>query len=185
MSVYAHINVGILYKIGEKIKLFLFTSAAVCASLFLSVYMPTLATNKKARFDYEILETFEGGLKLSGHEVKAIKTGHLKLQGAFLHIRNGELWLKNAFVGKYQPAGDLPNYDPYQDRKVLVNKKELKKFLGKHHSQGLTLVPLSVYTRGNLLKLEFALARGKKKYEKRETIKKRDVERQLQERMKT
>lgn len=147
--------------------------------------MPTLATNKRARFDYEILETFEGGLKLTGPEVKAIKAGHLKLQGSFLHVMNNELWLKNTFIGKYQPAGEQPNYDPYQDRKVLVKKRELQKFLGKNHSEGLTLVPLSVYTRHNLLKLEFALARGKKKYEKRETIKKRDVERQLRERMRS
>lgn len=151
---------------------------------FCPKYMPTHAINKKAKFDYEILDTFEGGLKLSGPEVKAIKSGHLKLQGAFLHIKGDELWLKNAFIGKYQPAGEQPGYDPYQDRKVLVNKKELKNFIGKSHSQGLTLVPLSVYTRGNLLKLEFALARGKKKYEKRETIKKRDVERQLREKLK-
>lgn len=146
--------------------------------------MSKLATNKKAHFDYDILEIFEGGLKLTGPEVKAIKTGHLKLQGAFLHVQNNELWLKNAFVAKYQPAGELSGYDPYQDRKVLVSKKEIKNFIGKNHSQGLTLVPLSVYTRGNLLKLEFALARGKKKYEKRETIKKRDIDRQLKERLK-
>ena len=146
--------------------------------------MPTLAVNKKARFDYEILETFEGGLKLTGPEVKAIKKGHLKLQGSFLHIKNNELWLKNAFIGRYQPAGEQLDYDPYQNRKVLVKKKEIRKFIGKSHSEGLTLIPLSVYTRRNLLKLEFALARGKKKYEKRELIKKRDIQRQLQEKMK-
>jgi SsrA-binding protein len=146
--------------------------------------MPTLAVNKKAKFDYEILDTIEAGLVLTGAEVKSIKAGSVQLKGAFLHIKDNELWLKNAYVAPYKPAGDSADYDPYQDRKVLVHKRELKKLIGKRQSEGLTIVPLSLYTKGNLIKLDFALARGKKKYEKRDAIKKRDVDRRLREKMK-
>jgi SsrA-binding protein len=145
--------------------------------------MPSLAYNKRAKFDYDLLDTFEGGLKLTGPEVKAAKLGHMQMQGAFLHVRRGELWLKNAFIGKYAPAGTQEGYDPTRTRKVLVKRSEITRLIGKTQADGLTLVPISVYTRGNLIKLEFALARGKRQYEKRETIKKRDVERQIRERM--
>ena len=146
--------------------------------------MPKLAVNKKARFDYDILNTFEGGLVLTGSEAKSMKSGHVQLKGAFLLVRKGELWLKNAFVAAYKPAGPSDDYDPYRDRKVLVHKREFNRLVGKKQSEGLTMVPLSIYTKGNLVKLEFAVARGKKKYEKRESIKKRDVKRQMQERIK-
>jgi SsrA-binding protein len=146
--------------------------------------MAVLALNKRAKHDYEFLETFEGGLALAGTEVKSAKAGRAQLIGAFLHIRKGELWLKNAFVAPYEPAAGR-NHEPNRDRKVLVKKSELKRIAGKTQQQGLTLVPISLYTRRNLVKLEFAIARGKKEYEKRETIKKRDVEKQLRERMRT
>ncbi|MFH1405030.1 MAG: SsrA-binding protein SmpB [Patescibacteria group bacterium] len=146
--------------------------------------MPKLAINKKATFDYDLQEKFEGGLKLTGAEVKSAKAGHIQLKGAFLFVHGNELWLKNSFIAAYKPAGDAGAYDPYRDRKVLVHTKEIKRFTGKTQSEGLTLVPICVYTSRNLIKLEFALARGKKKYEKRETIKKRDVKRQLEQRMK-
>jgi SsrA-binding protein len=146
--------------------------------------MPILALNKRAKFDYELLDTFEGGLKLTGAEVKSAKAGHIQLKGAFLFIKNDELWLKNVFIAKYKPAGTQESYDPYRDRKVLVHKGELRRLIGKSRSEGLTIVPVSVYTRRNLVKLDFATARGKKQYEKRETIKKRDMDRQLRERMK-
>ncbi len=147
--------------------------------------MSTLAVNKKAKFDYEILDTHEAGLVLTGPEVKSVKAGQVQLKGAFLHIKNGELWLKNAFIAKYKPAASYQeDYDAQRDRKVLVHKRELKRLIGKKQAEGLTIVPLSIYTKGNLIKLQFAVARGKKKYEKRETIKKRDVDRQLRARMK-
>lgn len=147
--------------------------------------MSTLAVNKRAKFDYELLDTFEGGLVLTGPEVKSIKTGHMQLKGAFLHIKNGELWLKNAFVAPYKAAAAVQEgYDPNRDRKVLIHKRELKKLQGKKDAQGLTIVPIRVYTRRRLVKLEFATARGKKEFEKRETIKKRDIDKQLRERMK-
>ncbi|MFC1788121.1 SsrA-binding protein, partial [Patescibacteria group bacterium] len=112
------------------------------------------------------------------------KGGRMQLKGAFLHVSKGELWLKNSFIAKYEPAGDKVEYDPYRDRKVLVHKRELNRLIGKSQSEGLTIVPISVYTRGSLIKLEFATARGKKKHEKRESIKKRDIERKLREKMK-
>ena len=146
--------------------------------------MATFAINKKVRFDYDLLDTFEGGLKLTGAEVKSTKAGHMQIKGAFLQVRRGELWLKNAFISTYAPAGDQTLYEADRDRKVLVHKRELKRLVGKTQTDGLTLVPISVYARGNLVKLEFALARGKRKYEKREAIKKRDVERHMREKMK-
>ena len=146
--------------------------------------MKNLAVNKKARHDYDLIHKYEGGLMLSGAEVKAAKLGNIKLQGAFLTVRGGELWLKNAHIGKYSPAGEQDEYDPTRERKVLLHKRELKSITGKKQSQGLTIVPIRVYTKGNLVKVEFALARGKKKYEKREAKKKRDVDRRIKEEMK-
>lgn len=144
--------------------------------------MPSLATNKKAGFDFDLQEEFEAGLVLQGWEVKSAKAGHVQLKGAFLHIYNGELWLKNAFISPYKPAGNQEVLSD-RDRKVLVHKRELKRLIGKKQSEGLTLVPLRIYTKGNLVKLVFAVAKGKKKYEKREAIKKRDVDRQMKEHM--
>lgn len=146
--------------------------------------MATLAINKKARFDYEILETGEGGLQLTGPEVKSIKGGQVQLKGSFLYVQGDELWLKGAYVAPYKPAGAQAEYDPYRDRKVLVHRRELRRLIGKRQSEGLTIVPLAIYTKGDLIKLEFAVARGKRKYEKRELIKKRDAQRQMREKMK-
>jgi len=147
--------------------------------------MPKLAINKRARFDYDVLDTFEGGLVLTGAEVKSVKAGRAQLKGAFLSIVKNELWLKNAFIAAYKPAGDKnEDYVADRNRKVLVHRRELKKLIGKKQAQGLTLIPISIYTKGGLIKLEFGVAKGKKEFEKRETIKKRDVQRQLRERIK-
>jgi SsrA-binding protein len=146
--------------------------------------MPTLAVNKKARFDYEILETLEGGLKLTGAEVKSVKAGHVQLKGAFLHIQDGELWLKGAFIAAYKPSGSQIDYKADCDRKVLVHRRELNRLIGKKSQEGLTLIPLSIYQKGDLVKLEFGVARGKKEFEKREAIKKRDVQRDIREKLK-
>lgn len=146
--------------------------------------MPSLATNKKARFDYEFLETFEGGLVLSGPEVKSVKKGSVQLSGSFLHLRDGELWLKHAHVAKYPAAGPQPGYEAQRDRKVLLHRRELSRLTGKLQTKGYTLVPVSLYTKGDKVKIEFALGRGKKQFEKRDVLKKRDVERELKARMK-
>ncbi len=146
--------------------------------------MPNLAVNKQAKSDYDFVEKLEGGLALSGAEVKSTREGNIKLQGSFLSVENNELWLKNAHIGRYKPAGVQEEYDPTRSRKVLVHKKELRKIRQKKQAEGLTIVPIRVYTKGGLIKLEFAISRGKKKYEKRESIKKRDVEKRMKEEMK-
>lgn len=146
--------------------------------------MPTLAVNKNAKRNYDFIEEYEGGLALTGAEVKSIKAGHVQLKGAYLTIRDSELWIRNMHVSPYKKAGNIDSYNPSRDRKVLVHKRELKKLIGKQKAEGLTLVPISVYTKGDLIKLSFALARGKKQYEKRDAIKKRDVQRKIQQEMK-
>jgi SsrA-binding protein len=146
--------------------------------------MPTLALNKRARFDYELIEHYEGGLALTGAEVKAAKKGSIDMKGAFLSIVRNELWVKNLYIGKYAPAGKQEGYREKRDRKVLVHRREIKTLLGKKKAQGLTIVPIRVYMKGNLVKLEFAVARGKRKYEKRADIKKRDLDRHAREEMK-
>jgi SsrA-binding protein len=141
--------------------------------------MTTLALNKKAKFNYEFLEKYEAGLVLFGHEVKSIKTGHISLKGAFVTIHNGELYLTNALIPLYQHAGNIKNYDPNRSRKLLVKKSEIRSLVGKKTQVGLTMVPIRVYTKRNLIKLEFALAKGKTKYDKRNVLKKRDTDRNI------
>ena len=145
--------------------------------------MPTLANNRKASFDYDLLETYEAGVVLLGHEAKSAKAGHINFGGAYVSLRSGqngpELWLLNAHISPYRYAGKLPDYDPVRERKLLLNRKEIAHLLGKTQEKGLTLVPLKMYTKRSFVKLEFALGRGKKKYDKRESIKKREVERQI------
>ncbi len=147
--------------------------------------MGVISINKRAAFDYEILERFEAGMVLTGQEVKSIKTGHISLAGAFVTLKGEEAWLTNSTVPPYKMAGKILNYDPTRPRKLLLHKKELSSLIGKIKQKGLTLVPLRVYTKGNKIKLEFGIGRGKKKYEKRETIKKREVERKIREEMKS
>ncbi len=141
--------------------------------------MKTLAINKHAKSDYEILSLHEGGLVLTGAEVKSAKLGHIQLKGSFLSIDGGELVVKNMFIARYAPAGPEAPHDETRTRKVLVHASELRQFIGKKQAEGLTLVPIRVYTKRSLVKLEFAVAKGKKQYEKRETIKKRDLDRRL------
>lgn len=146
--------------------------------------MSILAINKRATFDYDLLESFEGGLVLTGVEVKSVKAGHVQFKGAFLDIKRGELWLKNMFVSKYGPAGEQLSYVPDRDRKVLVHKRQLKRLIGKRKAEGLTLIPVRIYTKNNFVKLAFAIAKGKKQFEKRETIKKRETDRTVRAAMK-
>lgn len=147
--------------------------------------MGTLTTNRRASFDYEILKTLEAGVALFGFEARAVRQGRIDLVGSYVIIRNGEAWLLNAKIHPLQPKNVPPGYDVTRSRKLLLKKKELQNLAGKVSGKRLTLVPLRVYTRGRYLKLEFALARGKKSYEKRELLKKktmaREVERFLKE----
>jgi SsrA-binding protein len=138
--------------------------------------MPTLAYNKRAGFDYEILEKYEAGLSLLGFEVKAIKTGHISLKESFVTSRGQELFLTNANVPLYKQAGNIKNYEPTRPRKLLLKRKEIAYLIGKSRMQGLTLIPLRVYTKKRLLKLEFSVGKGKKQFDKRDKIRKREAE---------
>ena len=146
--------------------------------------MSALAVNKRVKFDYDLLEEYEGGIVLTGAETKSAKAGHINLKGAYVSLRGRELLLRGAFISHYKPAGSSDNYDPQRDRKILVKARELDRLYGKIKEAGLTLVPVRVYTKGRFVKLSFALARGKKKYEKREAIKKRETDRSIREHLK-
>lgn len=141
--------------------------------------MTTYVNNKKAHFDYEILETFEAGVILAGYEVKAIRAGKANLVGARVVIRGGEAYLVGATISYYQEANTPKNYDQERSRKLLLSKKELKLLEEKGEQAGLTIVPIKWYNKGSKVKLEIALVRGKKKMDKRETLKKRDVKRDI------
>jgi SsrA-binding protein len=146
--------------------------------------MPTLAINKRAKYDYEILDTLEAGLVLSGQEVKSIRAGRMSLTGSYVTIANGGARLIGSHVQRYPQAGPLPDYDPDRSRQLLVHKRELAKLSGKMEQKGLTLVPISVYTKGSKIKLEFGIGRGKKQFEKKEQIKRRDVDREIRRALK-
>ena len=153
--------------------------------------MPELAKNKRAFFDYDILETFEAGIVLSGQEVKSVRQGNVSLKGAFVTLRHlpkkknvVEAWLTNAHITPYAKAGPLPGYDPTRTRKLLMHARELATLMGKRKQAGLTLLPLSLYTQRNRIKVHVGLGRGKKKYEKRETIKRRETDRTIRESLK-
>lgn len=135
------------------------------------------ANNPKVSFDYEILETIEAGLVLAGHEVKSIKTGKVSIKGSYVKIINGEPFLIGATISPYQPANTLKDYDPQRSRKLLLSKKEISALIGTSQAHGLTLVPLKIYDKKGRLKLLVGIARGKKKYDKRETIKRKDTQR--------
>ena len=136
--------------------------------------MKTYAINKRATYDYEILEKIEGGLVLKGYEVKSVKTGHVSLKGAYVTVKSGELFLTNANIPAYQPANMPESYDPTRPRKVLARKSQIKSLIGKISQKGLTLVPIRVYSKRGLVKLEFGIGKGKRKIDKKESIKKRE-----------
>jgi len=146
--------------------------------------MKILAENKRAKFDYELLETYEAGLVLRGFEVKAIKTGHVNLLGSYVVGRESEFYLINAFIPSYQPSNTPEDYDPYRSRKLLLKKSEINSLIGKVKTKGLTLIPIKIYTKKSRIKLEFAVGKGKRKIDKREIIKKRDMEREAGRRFK-
>lgn len=142
--------------------------------------MAILANNRKAGYNYELQDKYEAGLVLTGSEVKSVKTGHISLSESFITRKNNELFLTNANIPFYKFAGDARNYDPTRPRKVLLRKSEIKHLIGKMGTEGLTLVPLCVYTKKRLVKLQFAVAKGKKRFDKRDTIAKRDDKRRME-----
>ena len=154
----------------------------------------TIIDNKKALHEYEILEKFDAGIVLYGYEAKAVKSGNMNLRGAFVAFHNGEAYLTGAHIGRYKPAGGLKEYDPERSRKLLLKKKELRYLSGKKEVSGLTIVPLRVYIKhssssrqgfgGGKIKVEIAVARGKRQFEKKEKIKARDIERDIRRTLK-
>ena len=141
-------------------------------------YKKILAENRKAFFDYTILETFQAGISLKGTEVKSIRLGRVNLKDSFARVAKGEIWLHNMHVSPYEQGGRY-NLNPIRERKLLLNKGELKKLIGRVQEKGLTLVPLKLYLMDNWVKVDLALAKSKKEYEKREKIKKKETEREV------
>ncbi len=146
--------------------------------------MPVLAKNKKAYFDYHILEKIETGLVLSGAEVKSVRKSQVSFAGSFVSIKKGGCFLINFHISPYQPKNMTSEYNPKRDRKLLLKKKEIDYLYGKSKEGGITLIPLKIYTKNNLLKLEIGVARGKKKHDKREAIKRKSIDRDLKRRIK-
>lgn len=147
--------------------------------------MANLVDNSRARYDYELLEILTSGLELSGFEVKALKLGRGKLAGARVLIRGGEAYLVGAEISPYQAGNLPPSYEKGRAIRLLLTKKEIARLGSREGERGLTIIPLSVYNKGGRLKLDLALARGKKKRDKREIVKKRETERDLQRTLKT
>ena len=141
--------------------------------------MANLIEHKRAHFDYEIMEAFEAGIQLFGTEVKSLREHRGKLEGAHVTVRGGEAFLLNAEIPAYQPANAEKGYEPTRNRRLLLTKKELGEIAKAEDESGLTIIPLSMYNKGRVIKLKFAIARGKKKGDKREAIKKREAIRDI------
>jgi len=142
--------------------------------------MKILAENKKAYYNYKILEKFETGISLIGQEVKSLKTRGVNLAGSYVIVKDEEVFWVGAKISPYQPKNLPPDYNPERSRKLLLKKAEIKELIGKSKQKGLTLIPLRIYTKDGKIKLEFGIARGKKKFDKRELIRKREVEREIE-----
>jgi SsrA-binding protein len=141
--------------------------------------MANYAENRKARFDYEILFKYETGIELLGTEVKSVRGGQMSLEGAFVIVRGGEAFLINSNIPPYQAKNAPKDYDSLRNRKLLLTKKEIAELAGSEKNKSLTIVPISVYNKNRKIKVGIALVKGKKKFDKRETLKKRDTDREL------
>jgi len=141
----------------------------------------TIASNRRARFEYQIEEVFEAGISLQGSEVKTLRGGKASLQDAYAVVRGNEVFLMGVHIPPY-PQASLQNHEPTRARKLLLHREEIKRLIGKTAEKGLTLVPLRLYFKGNKVKAEIALARGKKSYDKRQTIATREAEREMAKR---
>jgi SsrA-binding protein len=137
-----------------------------------------VTSNRKALHDYFIIEQFEAGIALKGTEVKSLRKGDANLQDSYAAVKNGELWLIGLHISPFE-KGNINNHDPRRERKLLLHKREILKLYGKVHEKGFTLIPLNIYFKNNRAKVTLALATGKKLYDKREAIAKREIEREL------
>ena len=138
-----------------------------------------LAKNREAYFDYEIERELEAGIVLTGQEVKSLKTSAASLKGAHVTARGSEVYLLNAHIAPYRHAGDLQGYEPTRSRKLLLKKNEISHLIGKYKEAGMAVVPLEIYEKKGLVKVRLGIGRGKKKYDKRESIKKREDDRKI------
>lgn len=139
-----------------------------------------VSDNKKAYYDFEIIEKVECGIVLLGCEVKSLRQGNITLRDAYAKVVNGELWMVGGHIAPYKQGGQFAAIDPIRSRKLLINKKELKRLIGKTEIKGLTIIPLRLYLKGNLYKLEVGLARSKKNYDKRQTMKEKELKRETE-----
>jgi SsrA-binding protein len=137
-----------------------------------------VATNRQAAFRFNLLEKLEAGIVLQGSEVKSLRSGSVQLKDAYAEVRDGEVWLRNMHIAPYPPARD--NHDPERPRKLLLHKREIERLIGKTREKGLTLVPTRLYFKGPRAKVEVALARGKDVGDKRQTIKEREMKREME-----
>jgi SsrA-binding protein len=142
-------------------------------------YKKVLSENRKAHFDYTILETYQAGISLKGTEVKSIRMGKVNLKDSFARIDKGEIWLYNMHVSPYEQGGRY-NLNPIRERKLLMNRNEMNKLIGRVQEKGLTLVPLKLYLMDNWVKVDLALAKSKKQFEKRDKIKKKETAREME-----
>ncbi len=140
--------------------------------------------NRKARFDYEILDTYEAGIELTGTEIKSIRLGNANIKDCYGIVKNGEVFLLNMYIKEYA-EGNIFNHEETRTRKLLLHKKEILKLRDAIERDGYTLIPLKLYFKGNLAKIELGIARGKKNYDKREAIKERDIKRNIAKEFKT
>ena len=146
--------------------------------------MTNIAKNKRATFDYALEDHYEAGLALTGGEVKSVKTGHASLKGAFVSVHGNELFLTNALIPRYRHAGAKVHHEDTRSRKLLLRKREIRSLIGKARTEGLTLVPIRLYTKKQLVKLEFAVGKGKKAFDKRDSLKKREARRSIERALK-
>ena len=144
-----------------------------------------VAENRKARHDYFIDESYEAGLALTGSEIKSIRAGRINLRGGYARVLGGEVWLYDVHISPYEQSGTHFNHEPTRPRKLLLQRREISRIAGQVERQGFTLVPLRVYFKGRRAKLELGLARGKKMYDKREDIAKREAKRDIERVMKS
>lgn len=139
----------------------------------------SLISNKKATFNYEIVETLEAGIELFGYEVKSLRAGKGNLEGSYIIVRGGEAYLIGALISPFQQNNIPENYEERRNRKLILHKKEIKKILEMGTGTGKSTIPLNIYTKGTKIKLEIAIVKGKKKFDKRQTIKKRETDREI------
>ena len=142
-----------------------------------------VATNRKAFHDYFVEETHEAGIALTGTEIKSVRAGGVNLRDSYALVRDGQVWLQNVHISPYE-AGNRFNVDPYRTRKLLLHRKEINRLMGRAQEKGLTIVPLRMYLKQNRAKVEIALVKGKRQFDKRDTISKRDADREIERAMK-